>query len=197
MWGEPGSGVPSAPVSLRSTLTGVSSAHSTGSARNAFRIAWSNPAVSSRSARRAWARAMNPRPQQRLQAAAFRFGPYTTDPARGCGTLAVTVVRQAGQPVVDRLHPDRRGVPHLRPALTRARHRRQILMAGRTLHRRIGLFGPVRHLGRPQPRPTVPGLTTRLTVLRPLPLGHRPRRLPSRLRPDRLPRRRHRGVTTV
>jgi hypothetical protein len=45
---------------LSTTLTGDSSAPSTGSARNACLIASSNPASSNTSARRCWARATNP-----------------------------------------------------------------------------------------------------------------------------------------
>jgi hypothetical protein len=57
--GLPASTVPS-PALLRMRLTGVSSAHTTGSAPSAAFIAGSNPAASSRWASRSCARATNP-----------------------------------------------------------------------------------------------------------------------------------------
>jgi hypothetical protein len=59
MWGEPAAGCPSV-SRLSTTLTGDSSAPSTGSARNERFIASSNPASSRMSASRCWARATNP-----------------------------------------------------------------------------------------------------------------------------------------
>jgi hypothetical protein len=102
-------------VSLRATFTGVSSACSTSSAASASRIAPSNPATSSFSANRSWARATNPDDtadpsnaaisiavrstgtfpaEDNRIAAAFTFTPYATAPACPNGTCAVVVFPQ-------------------------------------------------------------------------------------------------------
>jgi hypothetical protein len=58
--GDPEAGSPCSSVSVFTTLTGVSSPHSTGSAASAASITSSNPAAASRSANRSCARATNP-----------------------------------------------------------------------------------------------------------------------------------------
>ena len=118
--GDPATGSPSASVSLRITLVGVSSAQSTSSARSAVVIASSNPAAARRWAKRSRARATNPvetgvpsseaisiavRSRGTLPslasriAAALTFGPYTTFPAAPNGGVAVVIFPQ---------HPHRR-----------------------------------------------------------------------------------------
>lgn len=115
--GEPVATPPSSST-LSTTLTGVSSAHSTSSARRAATIASSNPAPASACARRSWARATNPVDtfapssasiiravastgtlpcEDGKIAAALRFGPYTTATACPHGGTAVFTAPQQEQ----------------------------------------------------------------------------------------------------
>src|SRR6266511_2260050 len=85
--GDPSAGSPPGST-LLTTLTGVSSAHNTSSARSAAVIASSNPAVASTG--------RLPCEANRI-AAALTFGPYTTAPACPTGGAAVLTLRQQPQ----------------------------------------------------------------------------------------------------